>query len=375
MNRFASLTLRLLLACAVGMSFSVAAATVKQRKEAKAAEKKSAKPKKKPAHVGEPVQFSQWKQVGEFLDDLSARHGFDRAELGRLMDKVHYVETTVQLMKPFPAGKPKNWRAYSERFIEPKRIRAGVEFWDRYAAQLAQAEDRWGVPADIIVGIIGVETFYGRDPGNFRVLDALTTLGFAYPDLPNKQARMQFFRGEIENTLLYARDNGMDPFELRGSYAGAIGWPQFMPGSIRNYAVDFDGDGHIDLRNSPVDAIGSVANFLVKHGWQRGGPLVFKVRSSESVNTAPAWGALVGRGILPELTRDTLANYQLASSTDIPLSLPLGLIDLQNGFDPTEYWLGSDNFFAITKYNRSYFYAMSVIDLGKAVSAARNTRQ
>jgi membrane-bound lytic murein transglycosylase B len=367
MNRLVYLSLALLLA---GASLAVHAAPAKHHPRPKAA----AKPKKA-GHEGEIVHFSQWKQVGAFLDELSARDGFDRAELGRLMDKVQYVESTVQLMKPFPAGKPKNWRAYSERFIEPKRIQAGVEFWQRYAAQLAQAEDRWGVPADIIVGIIGVETFYGRNTGNFRVLDALTTLGFAYPDLPNKEARMQFFRGEIENTLLYARENQMDPFELRGSYAGAIGWPQFMPSSIRSHAVDFDGDGRIDLRNSPVDAIGSVANFLVRHGWQRGGPLVYKVQAAASVNTAAPWTALLGRGMLPELTRETLANYKLTSSTDIPLALPLGLIDLQNGFDPTEYWIGSDNFFAITKYNRSYFYAMSVIDLGKAVEAARNTRQ
>jgi membrane-bound lytic murein transglycosylase B len=312
--------------------------------------------------------------VAAFIDDMSARHGFERQALAATMDQVRFVDAAVQLVKPFPPGKPKNWNAYRDRFIEPIRIRAGVAFWDQHAATLAQAEARWGVPAEIIVGILGVETIYGRDTGNFRVIDALTTLAFAYPEAHNREARMRFFRGELENVLLLARENGMDPFELRGSYAGAVGLPQFMPSSIRQHAIDFDGDGRVDLRNSPVDAIGSIANFLVRHGWRTGEPIVFKAQVRREPNAAAPWTALVGRGVTPGLNRDTLASFGISSTTDIPLSLPLGLIDLQMGYDPDEYWVGGPNFFVITQYNRSYFYAMSVVELGNAIKTTRDAR-
>ena len=171
------------------------------------------------------------------------RNGFSRPELEATLGKVRYIERAIQLMKPAPPGRPKNWQAYRARFVEPVRINAGVAFWNEQADALARAQAQYGVPAEIIVGIIGVETVYGRNTGNFRVMDAITTLAFAYPDTPNRVARMKYFRGELENTLLLARESGIDPFSLSGSYAGAIGWPQFMPGSIRRYAVDFDGDG------------------------------------------------------------------------------------------------------------------------------------
>ena len=225
--------------------------------------------KKAPAKFdfeGEFVNYASWTEVRAFLDEMAAKHGFDRAELDVLIGKVRYVDTTVQLMKPAPPGKPKNWQAYSARFIEPVRINAGVKFWNENAEALARAERDYGVPANIIVGIIGVETVYGRNTGRFRVLDALTTLAFSYPESPNRTARMAFFKGELENALLFARKDGIDPLTLLGSYAGAIGLPQFMPSSIMKYAVDFDGDSHIDLRNSTADAIGSVAHFLVEHG-------------------------------------------------------------------------------------------------------------
>jgi membrane-bound lytic murein transglycosylase B len=276
-------------------------------------------------------------------------------------------------MKPAPPGKPKNWQAYRMRFVEPVRIAAGLQFWDKHADALARAEAQYGVPAEIIVGILGVETIYGRQAGNFRVLDALTTLAFDYPDTPTREARMQFFRGELENTLLFARDSGIDPFSLLGSYAGAIGWPQFMPSSIRQYAVDYDGDGMVDLRNSPVDAIGSIANFLTQHGWKRGEPIVFPatVTSSSSENANNAWSNYIGHGLEARYTLDELKNSGVTPGIEPPADMPLGLVDLQNGMEPTEYWLGATNFFAITHYNRSFFYAMSVIELGRAVRIAR----
>ena len=320
-------------------------------------------------YAGEQVNFSEWQAVRDFIDEMVVKHGLDRAELENLMRQVRFVESAVQLVKPAPPGKPKNWQAYSERFIEPIRINAGVRFWNENAADLARAEATYGVPAEIIAGIIGVETAYGRDTGRFRVIDTLTTLAFAYPEAPNQAARSVFFRSELENALLLARHEKIDPFTLLGSFAGAVGLPQFMPGNILKYGIDFDGDGHVDLRNSTSDAIGSVANFLIEHGWnpRDTGPAVVQA------DVAPhrVWESLLGRGLAATLRPDELQSAGVV--TDVPLAPNrlYGLVDLQNGADATEYWAATDNFFAITKYNRSYFYAMSVIDLGRAVREAR----
>lgn len=321
-----------------------------------------------PQNLGEFANFGQWQEVATFIEQMVARHGFDKAELEATLAKVHYVESAIQYIKPAPNGRPKNWQAYRARFVEPVRINAGVQFWNTYADALERAEAQYGVPAEIIVGIIGVETIYGRNTGNFRVMDAITTLAFDYPDTPTRQARMEFFRGELENTLLYARESGIDPFSLLGSYAGAIGWPQFMPGSIRTYAVDFDGDGKIDLRNSPTDAIGSVAHYLAQHGWQRGAPIVFKANLSDP-NTGN-WESFIGQGLAAKFKLADLQAAGVSPEMELPADMLLGLVDLQNGSEATEYWLGTDNFYAITHYNRSFFYAMSVIDLGRAVRNA-----
>jgi membrane-bound lytic murein transglycosylase B len=352
---------------------------------------------------GEFANFGQWKEVGLFIDDMVARNGFDRAALNKIFSKTRYIDSAIRLIKPAPAGRPKNWTAYRLRFVEPVRIDRGVQFWNKYEGELARAEAEYGVPAEIIVAIIGVETIYGSNTGNFRVMDAITTLAFDYPDTPNRDARTQFFRGELENTLLFARESGIDPFTLLGSYAGAIGLPQFMPSSIRQYAVDFDGDGKIDLRNSPVDAIGSVAHFLSVHGWRRDLPLVYPVTvpaaapsampviaaSDASANAPaaaatgtadtppaaggpPSWQALLDKGLEATFSIDEIRAAGVVPAIEPEAGdMKYGLVDLQNGNGPTEYWLATDNFFAITKYNRSYFYAMSVIDLGGAIKAAR----
>lgn len=323
-----------------------------------------------PDEAGEFANFAQWAEVTDFINQMVEKHGFDRTELETAFRRVRYLDTAIQLVKPAPPGRPKNWRAYRARFIDPIRIEAGVSFWDSYADALARAEERFGVPAEIIVGILGVETIYGRNTGNFRVLDALTTLAFDYPATPNRAARMAFFRRELENTFLLARDTGVDPFSLFGSFAGAIGWPQFMPGSVRKFAVDFDEDGKIDLRNSPVDAVGSIANFLVEHGWQRGEPIVFPANISQAEPNR-AWEMFIGQGLEAKFSIDELKGAGVSPLVEPPAGMPFGLVDLQNGTEATEYWLGTKNFFAITQYNRSFFYAMSVVDLGRAVSAAR----
>ena len=317
----------------------------------------------------EHVNFLEWQPVREFIDGMVAQHGFERMALETLFSQVRYIDTAVQLVKPAPPGKPKNWQAYSARFIEPIRIRAGVRFWEANAEALKRAEAAYGVPAEIIVGIIGIETIYGRDTGRFRVLDSLTTLAFAYPDAPNQAARQAFFRDELSSTLVLARERGYDPFSLLGSFAGAVGLPQFMPSNILKYGVDFDNDGRVDLRGSSVDAIGSVANFLVQHGWnaEHRGPVAY----AADVSPTRAWEPLLGLGLEATLRPEALRAAGVVTGTALPAETLYGLIDLQNGAEPTEYWVANDNFYAITKYNRSYFYAMSVVDLGRAVRAAR----
>ncbi|MFZ6813686.1 lytic murein transglycosylase B [Undibacterium sp. Rencai35W] len=346
-----------------------AAATVK--KSSPVTTKKTASKQEESAEF---AHFAQWKEVADFIDQMVVRHGFDKAELIATFDQVRYVESAIQLMKPAPAGKPKNWKAYRARFVDAYRINAGIAFWDKYTDALNRAENQYGVPAEIIVGLIGVETVFGKNTGNFRVMDALTTLAFAYPDTPTRATRMEFFRGELENMLLMARESRLDPFQFKGSYAGAIGWSQFMPSSIRKFAVDFDGDGQIDLLASPTDAIGSVAHYLSMHGWKKNLPTAFPatlVINPDNEQDVSKLSSILGQGLRANYKLDELRPVATTASPDATDNLLYGLINLQNGNDPTEYWLATENFFAITQYNRSYFYAMSVIDLGKVIAAAR----
>ncbi|HEX8404198.1 MAG TPA: lytic murein transglycosylase B [Duganella sp.] len=336
--------------------------------------KKKAPPAKKKTvpsidYVGEYVNFGEWKEVRTFLDDVATRNGFDRKELDTLMAQVRYVDATVQLVKPAPPGKPKNWQAYRALTIDSTRVDGGVKFWNENVEALKRAEVLYGVPAEIVVGIIGVETVYGRVTGRFRVIDALTTLAFSYPEAPKRAERMAFFRGELEATLLFARQDGVDPLSLRGSFAGAMGMPQFMPSSAMKYAVDFDGSGKIDLLGSATDAIGSVAAFLSAHGWQRdiAGPLAYAATMSPS----KAWEPMLHQGLTAKYRPQDLIAAGVTTTVPVPDQQAYGIVDLQNGADPTEYWLANSNFFAITQYNRSYFYAMSVVELGRAIRLAR----
>lgn len=333
---------------------------------------RKAAPRRAVDYQGEQVNFSQWKAVSDFADDVALRHGFPRDELAALIGQIRYVDSAVQLVKPGPPGKPKNMNGVRALNIEPIRIAAGVRFWNDNAELLARAEREFGVPAEIIAGIIGIETVYGRYTGRFRVLDVLTTLAFAYPAAPNQASRMAFFRGELENALVLARKNGVDPLSLLGSFAGAIGMPQFMPGSVLAYGLDYDNDGAIDLRGSTVDVVGSVANFLVQHGWQRthSGALVI----AANVSPGRAWTRFLDQGLEATFSADALRAAGVATGAPAPDDRLYGLVDLQNGAGPTEYWLASDNFFAITKYNRSYYYAMSVIELGRAVKMRRESQ-
>ena len=313
------------------------------------------------------VDFSKRDDVKAFVADMVARHGFVEAELGFMFSRVRHSPTVIELITPPVHPRARSWEAYRARFIEPVRIAGGVEMWKRHELDLKRAEAQFGVPAEIIVAIIGVETVYGRNSGNWRVVDALTTLAFDYPK------RAEFFRAELENYLLFVRDHDLDVFSVRGSYAGAIGIPQFMPSSWRKWAVDFDGDSRIDLRGSFADSIGSVGSFLKGHGWIGGAPVAFPA----SVE-GEAYRDFMARDILPSVATAELSRYGVKSAALSQAGLPgntqVALIDLVTPDKPTQYWLGLTNFYVITRYNRSSFYAMSVLELAEAIRAQRDMR-
>ena len=323
----------------------------------------------------ENVRFLEWKEVQAFKQEMLSKYQFNETDFDSILKQTRFVESAVQLMKPMPAGKPKNWKVYRSRFVETARVNAGLAFWNRNEAHLKRAEVDFGVPAEIIVGLIGVETIYGKNTGRYNAIDAITTLAFAYPDTPNKEARALFFKNELAQLLLWGRDTKSDVLQIKASYAGAIGICQFMPSSLRSFAVDYDQDGHIDLRNSEVDAIGSVANYLAKHGWKKDLPYVFPASIHQSTEnpdqSRKQIDEYLGKGLRASLTLENLKPFVTTPDANAPSTMLYGLVDLQNGEEPTEYWLASENFFAITQYNRSYFYAMSVIDLGKVINLAR----
>ena len=302
--------------------------------------------------------FSERQEARDFIAEMADKHGFDSTELTRAFAAIRPNATVLRAIQPAAVPEQqRSWSRYRERFINTRRIEHGTAFWQEHGAELARAEAIYGVPREIIVAIIGVETEYGRNTGKFRVLEALASLAFNYPP------RAPFFRNELEQFLLLARENGMDALDIRGSYAGAMGIPQFMPSSQRRYAVDFDADGRIDLRGSVGDAIGSVASFLAQHGWQTGAPVAIPARVDGDAARLLAAGIKPARP-LRELRDDGVVTDPAANSND---ERPAALIDLVDPVHATEYWVGYDNFFVITRYNRSTFYAMSVFQLAKAL--------
>jgi membrane-bound lytic murein transglycosylase B len=302
-----------------------------------------------------------------FADDIAERRNLDREWVRQAIGQSRFIPTVQRLMRPATTTFVKNWRVYRSRFIDPVRIQAGVRFWRTNADTLARAEAEYGVPAEIIVGILGVETIYGRDMGTFRVIDALATLAFDFPRT-DKRDRTQFFKDELEQVLSLSNRTNIDPLSLRGSYAGAMGLGQFMPSSWTKYAIDFDGDGKVDLFNSPADAIGSVANYFKAFNWKPGLPTHYPV----SFDTARLdKDTLMGPDILPSFSveRFTALGAVLRGEA-LSHPGPLALIELLNGNDGApQYVAGTENFYAITRYNWSSYYAMSVIDLGAEVKA------
>ena len=313
-----------------------------------------------------PGRYAERADVQAFAQDLAQRQPTLRVEqITRALAAAQYQPAVARLIMPAATPAAKNWAAYRARFVEPKRIQAGQQFMAAQAATLQAAEQRWGVPAPLIAAIIGVETFYGRNMGSFRLLDALATLSFDFPT--GRSDRSAFFREELEALLLLTQREQRAPESFVGSYAGAVGLPQFMPGSWLRHAVDFDGDGRIDLQASPADAIGSVANFLGNHGWQRGLPTHYAVTPPPP---GPPLDRLLGPDILPSFRPDEMTALGAKLSDDgLRDTGLLALVELKNGPDAPSYIAGTQNFWVITRYNRSSYYALSVIDLAQALGA------
>jgi membrane-bound lytic murein transglycosylase B len=324
------------------------------------AAKRNAVPNEVTRHYGDR------EDVNIFIEEMVGKHQFVDTELKEMFSKAKYLDYVPRLMNPAPASFKRSWAVYRTRFTDALRVREGVKFWKANAKAIAEASEKFGVPEEIIVGIIGVETIYGRMTGDVRVIDALSTLAFDYP------RRAEFFRKELESYLLFTRENKFDVFEVKGSFAGAIGIPQFMPSSIRTYALDFSGDGVIDLRNNPTDAVGSVAKFLADHGWVRGAPTHFPALlvKAEDASQSAEIANLISAGLTPKFTKTDIEAAGFAMPSAPVGDAKFALIDLPNGDNPTSYFLGPQNFFVITRYNRSSFYAMAVIELGQVVKAA-----
>ena len=315
------------------------------------------------AAIAAPASFETRAEVRAFIDEMVQRHGFVAEELGFLFSRARSREDILRAITPPTEPRARSWKDYRTRFVNGVRVSGGTAFWSRHRKTLARATQAFGVPEDIIVAIIGVETVYGRQTGGHRVVDALSTLAFDYPP------RAAFFRSELEQYLLLARDEAFDVFSVRGSYAGAIGIPQFMPGSIRRYAVDFDGDAAIDLRGSVADAIGSVGSFLRAHGWRRGEAIWVPAQVNGTAHRT-----LLDAGIRPVTPVADLARYGVSTDAAIGVQTKVALIALESPDAPTEYRLALENFYVLTRYNRSSHYASAVSDLAAALRAPRRGR-
>jgi membrane-bound lytic murein transglycosylase B len=314
-----------------------------------------------------------------FLEKVSKNHQIPLSDLKRAFEDTKAIPSIKKLVMPPPPGFQKNWKVYRSRFVEPRRLAAGQKFWATHRSFIEKTEKETGVPAEIIVSIIGVETIYGRHMGGFSVRDTLSTLGFDYPNTPNRIARETLFKNQLEDLILlcWSENRQAKPFKTclnqTGSYAGAIGLPQFMPGSIRRFAVDGNKDGKIDLRNSPEDAIASVANFLKVHGWVQDEPIYFEIESNQTAqdNAAP----LADGEPKAKLQLGDLVNQGLLKQSSLPANTPSLIVDLpspgNNGGTEVRYVIGLRNFLAICDYNRSFFYAQSVAEFAEALDDVR----
>jgi membrane-bound lytic murein transglycosylase B len=328
--------------------------------------------KKRPVPVrsddsADVVTYGQREDVQAFGRALAASAQLDPTWVSEQLAQARFQPAITRLVMPPPAGSAKNWAAYRARFVDDRRTQDGLRWWQANDAALQRAETRFGVPASVIVAIVGVETFYGRIRGHYKTLDALATLSFDFPS--GRSDRSAFYRDELAAFLRWCAADQRDPQSLKGSYAGAMGLPQFMPSSILKYAIDFDGDGHIDLDNSGADVVGSVANYFAQFGWQRGLPTHYGVAAPVDVRDR---AALLVPDILPSFTAQQMADKGAVLDERGRAHVgPLALVELQNGDSAPSYVAGTQNFYAVTRYNWSSYYAMAVIDLARQLDTLR----
>ncbi|OOZ39928.1 lytic murein transglycosylase B [Solemya pervernicosa gill symbiont] len=295
--------------------------------------------------------------VKQFIDEMVTKHDFKSNELVNLFAQIELKESIIKAITRPAEAKP--WRDYRKIFIQDSRIQGGVDYWNQNRKLLERAEAEFGVPPEIITAIIGVETRYGRHAGSYRVPDALATIAFDYPK------RAKFFRKELAQYLIMAREEGFDPLSKKGSYAGAMGHPQFIPSSFRHYAIDFDGDGKRDLWESNADIIGSVAAYFKRHGWKKGEPVTTPVSVSSK-----DYKSLVGKGLKPKLSLQRIVSYGVEHKQPLNQEQLATLMELE-GRHGDEHWIGLHNFYVITRYNHSPLYAMAVYQLSQEIAALR----
>ncbi len=293
--------------------------------------------------------------ISSFIDSMVSDHSYDRDTVEDVLQQAKIQESVLEAIDR-PAERTKEWHEYRDIFISDERVQAGATFWREHSTELQRISEETGVTVEILVGIIGVETYFGRITGNYRVLDALATLAFEYPP------RAKFFRSELEHFLLLVREEGMDATGATGSYAGAMGRPQFMPSSYRAYAVDSSADGKRDIWSDWADVIGSIANYFVRHGWRENDEIVAQAALSNQ------WqGDLPENTLKPQETVTSLSHQGVLFVTDLPGDQQSQLLTLE-GDDGEEHWVGFHNFFVITRYNRSVMYALAVHQLGQEIS-------
>jgi membrane-bound lytic murein transglycosylase B len=313
------------------------------------------------------VTYGRRDDVVAFARQAAEVRGLDADWAIAQLAQARYQPSVARLVMPPPAGVAKNWGAYRARFVEPQRIREGLRWWQANEAALAQAEARWGVPAEMVTAIVGVETFYGRIVGSYKVVDALATLAFDFPS--GRSDRSSFYRDELGAFLQWCSTEGRDPQAVKGSYAGAIGLPQFMPSSILKYAIDFDNDGRVDLDTHGADVVGSVAHYFAQFGWQRDLPTHYPVAPPSKLSER---ALLLVPEILPSFSPAQFTEHgAVLDEAGRAHSEPLALVELQNGDAAASYVAGTRNFYVVTRYNWSSYYAMAVIELARAMKQMR----
>ncbi|MBU1190350.1 MAG: lytic murein transglycosylase B [Gammaproteobacteria bacterium] len=307
--------------------------------------------------IGANDSYLSHPDAAQFINDMVEKHNLPRNEVSALLAQAKKQQSILDAISRPAEGKP--WRDYRPIFLTSSRINGGVDFWNTHATILDDVRAGFGVDPQVIVAIIGVETRYGGNTGSYRVLDALSTLGFDYPK------RSEFFRGELEQFMLLVREENVDALTAKGSYAGAMGQGQFIPSSYRQYAVDFDGDGKRDLWGSEHDVLGSVANYLKVHGWELGAPVVARAKV-----TGTAYKALLEKGTKPHMSASELSKFGVQINSPVSPNTQVALLEL-DGADGLEQWVVFNNFYVITRYNRSPLYAMSVYQLSEEIKAKR----